>query len=359
MAAFGGLRRRLCAALLAAVPAVVCAGAAATELRLLNWAEYTAPALLERFEQETGIRVVVETYAASDALPARLEAEPGRYDLAVVAEYAVPRLAAAGALETVAVRALPGFANVDEPWRAPHYDPEARHSVPWHWGTTSFLVDTTRYDGDIDSLAVLFDPPPALRGPVGVLYEAAAVFGMALRHLGLPPCSHRPEDLARVEVLLAARAADYVVLTGDDLPVARERMRLAVSMAWNGHAMRVRAVRPGVRYAYPREGVSVWTDALVVPKGAPHPVEAQRFMSFLLRPENAALQTNHTRYATAVRGSEAFLDRDLLDAPEIVVPPSARLEFPGACPAAVYDGYQAIWNRVTRRAGVTPPAPGG
>ena len=46
-------------------------GAAAQELNLYNWGNYTSPQLLEKFEAETGIHVTVTDYDSNDTALAK------------------------------------------------------------------------------------------------------------------------------------------------------------------------------------------------------------------------------------------------------------------------------------------------
>ncbi|MBF0333035.1 MAG: hypothetical protein HQL40_05210 [Alphaproteobacteria bacterium] len=62
--------------------AAACGPAAAEgRLRILNWADYTAPQVIESFQRETGTEVEVTTFATNEEAFERLRDEPGRYDL--------------------------------------------------------------------------------------------------------------------------------------------------------------------------------------------------------------------------------------------------------------------------------------
>lgn len=46
--------------------------AAADEVRVYNWTDYIDPAVLRQFEQETGTRVIYDTYDSNEVLEAKL-----------------------------------------------------------------------------------------------------------------------------------------------------------------------------------------------------------------------------------------------------------------------------------------------
>ncbi len=89
----------------------------------------------------------------------------------------------------------------------------------------------------------------------------------------------------------------------------------AISQDWNGDAMRARLARPSVKYVYPKEGMIAWAETLSIPKSAPHTENAKKFIPFLMKPENSALQSNFVRYASTVKGAEQYYIPELQGAP--------------------------------------------
>lgn len=344
------VRKSWLAAVTIATAALVAATAEAREMRMYNWADYTSPELLEKFKRETGITVVLDTFDNYEQLDTALRSGASGYDIAVPFEYHVKSLIQLGLAEQINAPTLAGFDNIEENWRGPQYDVANNHSIPWHWGTTSFQVDTDIHKGPMESLSLVFDPPPELQGKIGFLDEADEVVTLALRYLRLPRCNDNTDDLKKVEALLMRQKKVALYASGEAVDKL-STLNAAVIIAWNGDSMRARARKPSLRYAYPKEGVTVWTDALVIPKGARNKAEALEFMTFMLRPENAAMQSNFTNYANAIRGSEAFLDPALKNAPEIILPSTAKLEFLQACPASTYARYRQLWSGVKQHLG--------
>lgn len=347
------LVRRLAAMAAAALLALVLpafpmagpvAGPRAAELRVLTWTDYVAPEVIARFKKETGVTVVLDTIDNYTELRTRFLADPTRYDLVNPADYQVAELAARGLLERIDASRLPGYANILDGWRSPPYDARNEWSVPFHWGTTSFTVDTAVYRGEIDSTRLIFDPPPELRGKVGFMIGAEETLRMLLIHLGLPACTSDRAVLEQAMAYLRPRLDKDRILTISTVVEALASGRLAAAVTWNGDALKAREARPSLRFAYPREGVTVWSDVLAVPKGAANREAALAFINFMLHPVNAALQTNYTRYTNAVRGSDAHMDPGLLDAPEVVVPSNVRIQFFRSCGAEQMEMYSEVWD---------------
>ncbi|CAK0749811.1 hypothetical protein CCP1ISM_3510001 [Azospirillaceae bacterium] len=256
----------------------------------------------------------------------------------------MPLLTQLGALEKIDASALGNFMNVEHAWRGLPYDKRNDYSVPFMWGTTSFVVDTAVYGGDIDTYGVLFDPPDVLKGRISLLVGTAEAVRMGLAYLGLPPCSKDPAEIERALDLFRPLINPELVSTISTVIPILSGDWAAIGIAWNGDALRARIKKPSLRYAYPREGTFMWSDVLVVPKGAPNRAAAIAFINFLLRPEIAALQSNFTHYANTVAGSDAFLDPLLLEAPEVIVPPRVKMNFRQLCDNSAVSSYVEVWD---------------
>lgn len=336
-------------AVLAAVMAHVAVEAA--ELRMLTWSSYVSPEVIERFEKETGVKVRVDTVTNYVDLLKPLETGASGYDIAFPADFQVRDLIAKGLVEKVHVDRLPNFWNIEEVWRSRALDPRNEYVVPHVWGTTAFVVDTARYKGDPDTLKMVFDPPPEVAGRVVLLDSGYDMVQLALVWLKLPRCSTKPEHFAKVEALLLPMLRRYPLADIDTIVDHLASGKYVVGVAWNGDALKAREKLPSLRYAYPREGSLVWTDVLVVPKGAPNRSDAVKFLSFMMRPDVAAMESNYNGYANMVRGSEQYLKRNLVSAPEIITPITSALDFFTYCDNTAETKQEVLFRHLRDKAG--------
>jgi len=317
-------------------------------LNLYNWAEYTSPEMIAKFEAETGIDVVIDTYDSSETLVAKLHAGGASYDIAVPGNNFVAGMVASGLVEKIDPKDLPGFENIQSQWKSPPWDPDNEYSIPFLWGTTGFTVDSTAYGGDINSYKVLFEPPAELQGEIGMFNSADEVVKMAHVYLGQDICSEDPQDFQRVYDLLAAQKEHVKMYQTEGI---RERMysgEVKMHSNWNGSSLKMRAKDPKYAYSYPVEGVLTWMDVVVVPKGAKNIEGAKKFLSFLMQPENIAIQTNFARYSNAIDGSDAYMEESLKTAPEIVAPSEREFIFVSACSEASIKLQDQVWTRLLK-----------
>lgn len=335
--------------ILSAIPLLGVATADASadgELFLYNWTDYTSPELIEKFETETGIDVTLDTFDTNETLLAKLKSGNASYDIVVPSHNFVSIMIEEGLLKKIDVQSLDGYENLDPRWRDPDWDPGNAYSIPWQWGTTSFAVDTAVYDGPIDDYEVLFEPPEALQGSIGMMNSPDDVINMALVYMGEPTCNQDPETMQTVLELLRAQKPHVKVYNSDGI---KERMvsgDTAMHMMWNGYAMRAKSEKPSIEYAFPEQGVVTWMDNLVVPANAANPESAIRFIEFMLKPENAAIQSNYARYANGIEGSAQYLDEDLKAASAFETPADVENVFVEACPEKSIELYSRVWTKL-------------
>jgi len=328
-------------------------GAMAGELRVLARGSYLSPELLRKFEHETGVTVVIDEVADHTAMIERLTGGLSGDDIVFPPDHHVAELIEGGWLERIWADRLPGFWNIEDPWRSRSFDPRNEYTIPHQWGTTAFAVDTSIHKGDMDSLRLLFDPPPEINGRIAVLDDTDMVH-LALLYLGEPRCTLDPAKLDKAVRLLLPVVARARLVSPAGVVDGLASADVVLGVAWNGDAMRAREKRPSLAYAYPREGNLVWTDVIAVPRDPPNRANALKFVAFMLKPENAALQSNFNGYANMIRGSEAAMRPQVLAAPEMVAPWPAKVGFHVACGGAVERRHDALWAEVKARAAESP-----
>ena len=334
---------RIIAFALALAAAVAPAWAAGDKtLNIYNWSDYIAPDTVSRFEKETGIKVNYDVYDSNDTLEAKLLAGHSGYDLVVPS--ASPYLARqilAGVYQKIDKSKLKNYANLDPQIlaAAAHADPGNQYGVPYLWGTTgigynrAMIKSALGAGAPVDSDHLIFDPAVAKKLAscgISLLDTAQEIFPAALAYLGRNPLSRDPADLARAAAVVTAirpyvrkfHSSQYIndLANGD----------LCVAYGYSGDVVqarnRAREAKNGIDIAYtiPKEGAMMWIDMLAIPKDAPHPDAALRFIDYVLRPETIAAISNAVAYANPNRAATPLVDPSLRDDSNVYPPQSVR-----------------------------------
>ncbi|MDQ3204879.1 MAG: polyamine ABC transporter substrate-binding protein [Pseudomonadota bacterium] len=309
-------------------------------LNLYSWSDYVAPQTLQRFEQETGIRVRYDTFDSTEVLETKLLTGGSGYDVVVPSSSVLARGLAAGALKAIPHEGLKGYANLDADLlkKLAAVDPGNRYGVPYTWGTLGLGMNVEALeqrlpDVPLNSLDLLFKPEYASRLKdcgIAILDSPQEVIGLALHYLGKDPYSTDKQDLSAAQaLLLQLQPSVLYVATGRQISdLANGSVCLALT--YNGDASMAadqarKAGKPfEIAYRIPREGTLVWQDNLAIPKDAPHPEAARAVIEFMLRPESVAALTNTLFFATANQAATPLVDAAVRNDPDIFPPADLR-----------------------------------
>lgn len=175
------------------------------------------------------------------------------------------------------------------------------------------------------------------------------VIDMTLRYVGGEACTSDKAMLKRAhDKLVEAKAswasidyASFEKFINEDLNA---------SVFWSGATNRIRAQNPHFAYGYPKEGYALWQDNVAILKDAKNVENAKLFLNFVMDPENAAMLSNYLRYGNGIMGSDKFIDKDLVNAPEMVIPEQLKSagKFQTLCPPDVQALYAKIWTDVQK-----------
>jgi len=268
-------RKSLLGAAVLATALIASSANAAEKLSIYHWFEYIPQELLNKFTEQTGIEVTMDTFDSNEAMLASLKAGSlGSYDVAVPSDYMVKILLDSDMLQPFESSELANFDNIDGPWKDPSFDPGRKHSVPYQWGTTSFAVNRDVFTGDINTTDMLFNPPAELAGKINVLDSQGELILMAQLHLGIDQCSTNRDDVKKLDALLQEAKKNWVSFNSDGAKDVLVSGDAAVGQIFNGFSTKAREEGANIEYAFPKEGYVAWMDNVVLLKDAPNRASA-------------------------------------------------------------------------------------
>ena len=316
--------------LLTALALTILSATASAEdvLHIYNWADYLPEETIESFQEQYDCRIVYDVFSTNEELMAKLAAGARGYDILVPTDYAVSAMAQRGMLMELDHEQLPNMSNLKTEFLDRPFDPGNRYSVPYAVGVTllGFNVDKMKEHGiPTDTWAALFEHEhlAKIKGRVTVLDDQRELMGAALIYLGYSPNDTDPEHWAEArDVILKAKpywaafnASNYnVLLAPDDIWLAH-----GYSMDFYQAAIDAEEAGAGttIRYAIPKEGAFMAVDNLVIPKGAPEPELALRFINFVLDGKQSAVLSNELGIGNPNAAATEFIDPAVLEDPAL------------------------------------------
>ena len=339
--------------------------ALAEEVRVYNWSDYIDEALLEKFEQETGLDLIYDVFDSNEVLETKMLAGGSGYDVVVPSGTFLQRQIMAGAFQKLDKSKLPNMENM---WdvvssRTAQYDPGNEYSINYMWGTTGIGVNVGKVqevlgeDAPIDSWALVFDPANMEKlGSCGVhfLDAPAEMIPAALKFLGEDPDSHDPEVIAKTEAVYMAVRPHIQKFHSSEYINALANGDICVAVGWSGDILQARdrayEADNGVEIAYhaPKEGAQMWFDQMAIPVDAPNPDGAHVFLNFIMDAQNMADASNYVYYANGNKASQPLLEEDVIGDPAIY-PDEATLEnlfTTTPYPAKVQRVVTRLWTKI-------------
>ncbi len=340
--------KRFSVALLGAFSVFSASTALAEEEKVLNvynWSDYIASDTLERFTADTGIKVNYDVYDSNEMLEAKLMAGRSGYD--VVFPTALPFVAnqvKAGIYLPFDAAKLSNLKGLEEGVVASlnKADPALmKHAVPYMIAATGVAYNVKKVaefapGAPSDSWSLIFDPKWSGKLKdcgISLLDDPTEVFAAAMVWLGKDPKSEDPEDLKAASAAIEAIRPNIRYFHSSTNINDMANGDLCVSHGYGGDLIqaRDRAKEAGngvdVKVYLPKEGAQIVIDVMAIPKDAPHPDNAYKFINFMMRADVVGPITDAVGYANAVQGSDAYVSEERKADPVIYPSPETRKSF--------------------------------
>lgn len=306
------------------------------ELNFANWPLYidtdendpTKHKTLEDFTAKYGTVVnYSEVINANDEFfgtirPALEGGQDTGWDIVVLTDWMAARLIRLGWAEAFDLANMPNkVANMQDVYKGVDFDPTDDHHAPWQSGMTGLGYDSA-VTGDLTSLSSLWTDDARWKGKVTFLNEMRDAIGLTLLHLGKDPSQVTLDDLdaSIAEMQKSIDAGIVRAFTGNEYAEDLVSGNVVLAMAWSGDVIAKQAEKETLVWQLPDEGGMIWTDNMLIPKGAAHKYTAELMIDFVYDPAIAAQIAAWVNYVTPVKGAKEILaetDPDLADSPLI------------------------------------------
>lgn len=297
-----------------------------------NWPEYIdikgkQMPTLEMFEQQSGIAVTYNTDVndnneffgkVKDQLGG---CEPIGRDIITLTDWMAARMIGLGWIQKLDHANLPNvMANLKPDLKSPGWDPERDYSVPWQSGLTGIAYNA-KYTGEVSSFEELLTRSD-LTGKVSLLSELGDTMGFILVLEGADPEDFTADEwgsaIARLEEYVAS--GQIRKFTGNDYVQDLASGNIVACEAWSGDVIAMQYDDPNIKWVVPEEGLSLWSDNMLVPNRAAHKSNAEKLMDHYYEPEVAATLAAWVNYICPVEGAQEAMEKidpSLVDNPLI------------------------------------------
>ncbi len=304
---------------------------------------------LSQFTKKTGItvnykEVIQDNKPFYAKISPSLQAGQGTgYDLIVMTNgWQLTELINHGWLIRLDLNRVPNFTKYASPLvKNPSYDPANAYTVAWQSGFTGIAYNPKLTGREITSIKDLWDP--AFKGHVGMMSDNTELGAAGMLYLGIDQVTSTPDDWRKAATVLKKQRQDGLVRQYYDQSYikALENGDTWITQAWSGDIFQANASGyPHLKFVVPKEGAMFWTDNMMIPLGAKHPVDALEWMNFYYEPKVAAEVEDWVNYVCPVPAARQVIAKQI-DDPDVAGSP---LVFPTAAMRAKAREYYTFKN---------------
>src|SRR6478736_3829488 len=333
------------------------------ELIFSNWPLYMDEdgkkyPTLDDFQKQSGIKVTYNTDVnGNNEFFAKVRnqlgaCEPVGRDIFVLTDWMAARVVELGWIQELDAANMPNVqSNLVDSLKSPNWDPDRKHSVPWQSGLTGIAYNA-KYTGEVSSFEELVTRAD-LKGKISLLSEMGDTMGFVLKMVGADPDDFSEDDwnkaLDRMEEIVASGQVRQ--FTGNDYTRPLNNGDVYACEAWSGDVIAMQYDNKDIKFVAPTEGLSLWSDNMLVPNKADHKANAEKLMNYYYDPEVAARLSAWVNYICPVAGGEeamAKVDESLVGNP-LIFPSASDLESTWSMTnidSKTREEYEKAFNRV-------------
>lgn len=296
-----------------------CSGGGSDEqINLMTWGgDFIPREIINQFEEETGIKVNYKEVTSNEDMQSLLEANPDKYDLAVVTDYMVDILRQNGNLENLDKSQLPNFVNLNPVYQGNYYDENDEFSMPYAISFSFLLVNPESVEAlgadPITSYNDLWQEE--LKDNIVVIDWSVEIVGLALKTLGYEYNETDPQKVEEAKEKLfdlADNIMRFETNTPEDSLINGEAV---AGFMYSNQAVKGKLADDSLEAVFPTEGMPIYIDSFVMSKEAPNKDNAYKFLNFLLEAEVSAKISEITNFTNPNRAAEEYLPEDFKNNP--------------------------------------------
>lgn len=293
---------------------------AETTVNLFTWVKYVPDEMIKKFTDETGIKVNYTNFSTNEEMLTKLQSGAGnQYDVIICSDYMIETMRQAGGLMTeIDTSKIENYKNVNPDFQSKSYDPENKYSIPYSAGSPMIVYDPAKVGFEITGYADLWDE--RLADSVVLLNDARNIIGITLKKMGYSMNETNPDILEQAKKELFKIKPNVKLLDADTPHMAILGGEASAGYMFASQAAAAIADNPELKIVYPKEGMGIGIDSLMIPTSAPHKNAAYQFINFLLDAQNSAKISEEIDYQNTNTAATQYLSQEYFNNGAVNVP---------------------------------------
>lgn len=280
------------------------------ELNVFNWSEYLPQAVIEKFEKKYNVKVNYTTYSSNEEMLAKIMAGGSQFDISVATDYMADIMVKQKLVEQINLNNIPNFKNIGQQFKNMEYDPGNKFTVPYMWGNVVIAVNSSKVKSNVTGYSDLFGSE--FKNSLVVLDDQRAILGVILKKLGYSLNETDPKKLEEAKAEFIKLKGNIKAYDSDSPKTSLINGEALAGVVWGAEAVLAQKENKDIKAVLPKEGMYLWQDNFIIPKGAPHKKNAELFINFILDPEISAEISKEFPYANPNLEAHKLMDKETL-----------------------------------------------
>lgn len=320
------------------------------EISLFTWTEYMPQSVLDKFQQETGIKVNLVTFSAIADMYSKVKTSPaGTYDIVNAGGFYTDRMAKEGLLEKLDKDKIPNIKNISESYMKLNgeFDPDNAYTVPYQAVVATLCYNKSMYPKGVKSYEDLFNSD--LKDSIVMINDPRAIIGTLNVMLGYDFNETDPAKLAKTKAKLMQLKPNIKLLDSDSPKTALINGECSVGLIYNAEIALAQEQNPDIQVVFPDKGEYFGMDSFGISKGSKNKEKAEEFLNFMLRPDVSKMISQEFPYINPNAEAIKTMDDSYKNNPAKNVPQSAIAK--GLVVKEIgktVDTYNDMWTEFTK-----------
>ena len=262
------------------------------EINVFLPGEYISEDVVSAFEDETGIRVNINTFASNEEMYTKLLGGTV-YDVLIPSDYMIEKLKDDKMIQPIDKNIVTNLDQLYDGVKNKSYDPDNELTVPYFWGNVGIVYDTRKIDrNDVESDGWEIFHNTKYKG-LNYIYDSERdEFMIALKALGYSMNTTNEDELNKafewLKQISDKKSATYMepafvtdeAIEGLAYPEDNDEKYLGIM--YSGDAAYILSENENADFFVPEEGTNYFVDAMCIHAKSENYEEANEFINFMI-----------------------------------------------------------------------------
>ena len=294
----------------------------ANSLRVSNFVDYIDIEVLKDFASKNGIEIVYDTHSYNEDIYKKLvdNKDDSSYDVVFLTSNYIEKLKKQNLIIEIEKDKLTNYKNIDQKLLEANFKDTKNYLVPYFWGSIGLYINQNKTNKNFYSWNDLWSAD--LKKSILISKEPLDVFAITLKSLGYSANTTNEQEIKKAYEKLLLLIPNIKKMSSGNAPTYFAQNDFIAGMMFNGDAKTITEDAKEYKYIYPKAGVLLWADGMVIPTNSKNKELAYKFIDFIIDAKGSAQIADKIGYALANAEAKKYMPKSYLN--DYIIYPSSN-----------------------------------